>query len=96
MTGRKSGGTLKGPCASNTTARRTPAVASRARTTTQWYYNLLAKTDITVQDGTDVRRAPQVIEAVALVGLCVAAFRRMPRYQAGTDRAIRCSFSNRR
>lgn len=70
------------------------AVASKggAPDNPQWYYNLLANPDITVQDGTDVHAVhARVIEGEERAHwweLCVAAFPPYAEYQAGTDRTI--------
>jgi len=94
MTGRKSGDTLKVPLMRVEHEGAYAAVASKggAPDNPQWYYNLLANPDITVQDGTDVHAVhARVIEGEERAHwweLCVAAFPPYAEYQAGTDRTI--------
>ncbi|GAA1764372.1 MAG TPA: nitroreductase family deazaflavin-dependent oxidoreductase [Tetrasphaera sp.] len=94
MTGRKSGDTLKVPLMRVEHDGTYAAVASKggAPDNPQWYYNLLANPDITVQDGTDVHAVhARVIEGEERAHwweLCVAAFPPYAEYQAGTDRTI--------
>ena len=94
MTGRKSGDTLKVPLMRVEHDGTYAAVASKggAPDNPQWYYNLLANPDITVQDGTDVHAVhARVIEGEERAHwweLCVAAFPPYAEDQAGTDRTI--------
>lgn len=94
MTGRKSGDTLKVPLMRVEHDGTYAAVASKggAPDNPQWYYNLLANPDITVQDGTDVHAVhARVIEGEERAHwweLCVAAFPPYAEYQASTDRTI--------
>lgn len=94
MTGRKSGDTLKVPLMRVEHDGVYAAVASKggAPEHPQWYYNLKAHPDITLQDGkttTDVRaREISGDERAEWWKRCVAAFPPYAEYQTKTDREI--------
>lgn len=94
MTGRKSGDTLKVPLMRVEHDGTYAAVASKggAPDNPQWYYNLLAKPDITLQDGNEVHdvhaRVLEGEERAQWWERCVAAFPPYAEYQAKTDRTI--------
>lgn len=94
MIGRKSGDTLKVPLMRVEHDGRYAAVASKggAPDHPQWYYNLKANPDITVQDGTtvhDVRaRVLEGEERAQWWDRCTAAFPPYIEYQEKTDRTI--------
>ncbi|HRW00700.1 MAG TPA: nitroreductase family deazaflavin-dependent oxidoreductase [Tetrasphaera sp.] len=94
MIGRKTGDTLKVPLMRVEHDGRYAAVASKggAPDHPQWYYNLKANPDITVQDGTtvhDVRaRVLEGEERVQWWDRCTAAFPPYVEYQEKTDRII--------
>ncbi len=94
MTGRKSGNILKVPLMRVEHDGICVAVASKggAPDHPQWYYNLLAHPDITLQDGAHVH----AVRARELTGSerevwwprCVAAYPPYADYQDKTDRLI--------
>ena len=94
MTGRKSGNILKVPLMRVEHDGICVAVASKggAPDHPQWYYNLLAHPDITLQDGAHGR----AVRARELTGSerevwwprCVAAYPPYADYQVKTDRLI--------
>ena len=94
MIGRKTGDTLKVPLMRVEHDGRYAAVASKggAPDHPQWYYNLKANPDITVQDGTtvhDVRaRVLDGEERAQWWDRCTAAFPPYVEYQEKTDRII--------
>ncbi|WP_153505600.1 nitroreductase family deazaflavin-dependent oxidoreductase [Cumulibacter manganitolerans] len=94
MIGRKSGDTLKVPLMRVEHDGVWAAVASKggAPQHPQWYYNLTAHPDITLQDGTetyDVRaRLIDGDERAEWWERCVAAFPPYAEYQTKTDRQI--------
>ncbi len=94
MIGRKTGDTLKVPLMRVEHDGRYAAVASKggAPDHPQWYYNLKANPDITVQDGTtvhDVRaRVLEGEERAQWWDRCTAAFPPYVEYQEKTDRII--------
>ena len=94
MTGRKSGDTLKVPLMRVEHDGTWAAVASKggAPEHPQWYYNLKADPDITVQDGTTVTevRAREIdgAERQEWWERCVAAFPPYAEYEQKTDRLI--------
>ncbi|MBK6887626.1 MAG: nitroreductase family deazaflavin-dependent oxidoreductase [Tetrasphaera sp.] len=94
MTGRRSGDQLKVPLMRVEHDGVYAAVASKggAPDHPQWYFNLRAHPDITVQDGTVVRdvRAREISgdERAQWWPRCVAAFPQYAEYQARTDRTI--------
>lgn len=94
MTGAKSGATLKVPVMRVEHEGSYAAVASKggAPDNPQWFHNLVANPDITVQDGADVlpMRARRIDgeERAGWWERCVAAFPQYVEYQANTDRQI--------
>ena len=94
MTGRRSGDTLKVPLMRVEHDGSWAAVASKggAPDHPQWYYNLQAQPDITVQDGTETTevRAREIDgdERAQWWERCVAAFPPYAEYQQKTDRKI--------
>lgn len=94
MTGRRSGDTLKVPLMRVEHEGSWAAVASKggAPDHPQWYYNLQAQPDITVQDGTETTevRAREIDgdERAQWWERCVAAFPPYAEYQQKTDRKI--------
>ena len=94
MTGRKSGDLLKVPLMRVEHDGVYAAVASKggAPDHPQWYFNLKANPDITVQDGTtthDVRaRIIEGDERAEWWERCVAAYPSYAEYQTKTDRQI--------
>lgn len=94
MTGRKSGDTLKVPLMRVEHDGLYAAVASRggAPDHPQWYFNLQAQPDISLQDGTLDRpvraRELQGAEREQWWERCVAAFPPYAEYQTKTDRLI--------
>ena len=94
MIGRKTGDTLKVPLMRVEHDGRYAAVASKggAPDHPQWYYNLKANPDITVQDGTTVHgvraRVLDGEERAQWWDRCTAAFPPYVEYQEKTDRII--------
>lgn len=94
MTGRKSGDTLKVPLMRVEHDGLYAAVASKggAPDHPQWYFNLQAQPDISLQDGTLDRpvraRELQGAEREQWWERCVAAFPPYAEYQTKTDRLI--------
>jgi len=94
MTGRKSGDTLKVPLMRVEHDGLYAAVASKggAPDHPQWYFNLQAQPDISLQDGTLDRpvraRELQDAEREQWWERCVAAFPPYAEYQTKTDRLI--------
>ena len=94
MTGRKSGDTLKVPLMRVEHDGLYAAVASKggAPDHPQWYFNLQAQPDISLQDGTLDRpvraRELQGGEREQWWERCVAAFPPYAEYQTKTDRLI--------
>lgn len=94
MTGRKSGDTLKVPLMRVESNGVYAAVASKggAPEHPQWYYNLKAIPDVTLQDGTETSdvRAREIDgdEREDWWERCVRAFPPYAEYQTKTDRLI--------
>lgn len=94
MIGRRSGDTLKVPLMRVEHDGVYALVASKggAPDNPQWYYNLVANPDVSVQDDsvTTQVRAREITgdERAQWWPRCVAAFPPYEEYQAGTDRVI--------
>ncbi|MFN8096830.1 MAG: nitroreductase family deazaflavin-dependent oxidoreductase [Dermatophilaceae bacterium] len=94
MTGRRSGDLLKVPLMRVEHDGVYAAVASKggAPDNPQWYHNLVAHPEITLQDGTAIHdvRAREISgdERAQWWPRCVAAFPPYAEYQASTDRTI--------